>query len=226
MDAGRREQVHAALAVMFGTDVCVAVTDPKAPQPAVMDVEQTAISNAIPARQLEFAAGRAAARLAMSDLGLDPAAIPAGDDRAPIWPDTMVGSISHTGDICAAVVALRHGDLSLGMDIENASDIEADLIPTLCSTAEQARIAGPDHRRLAKLIFSAKEAAYKAQYPISKMLFGFDHLDVTLDIASASFTATFLKPAAPFKIGDTLPGRFAVVADMLVTGVKIEQNTA
>jgi len=217
-------QIQAAVATLFNEQVAIAVTDPKAPQPALMVSEGDAVAGAIPARQREFAAGRAAARAAMAQLGIDAKPIPADPDRAPIWPQGLTGSISHTDEICVAVVSRTVICHSLGLDIETATPLNVDLIATICSDTEQGRIAGPDHGFLAKLIFSAKEAVYKAQYPLTGQLFGFDHLDVTLDMTSGSFVATFLKPATPFAIGDTLPGRFVRVADHLVTAVAIGQG--
>ena len=224
MAVDRLDQVWAALGVVFWRDVSIAVTDPKVPQPVLMASEQSAVARAVPSRQLEFAAGRAVARTAMRGLGVTPCALPAGEDRAPIWPVGVVGTISHTATACAAVVAHAGDWRGLGVDIEDAAPLNQELVSAICSDRELDRIKGRDQLRLAKLIFSAKEAAYKAQYPISKLLFGFYHLDITLNISDGSFTATFLKPAAPFRVGDTLLGRFAYAADVLVTGVVIGQD--
>ena len=218
-------QVQAAVTTLFDVPVAVGVTDPKAPQPALMDDEFRTVADAIPARQREFAAGRAAARAAMAQLGMKPAAILTSADRAPIWPAGVVGSISHTDGFCIAALCHSADAQSLGVDIEDAAPLDQDLIPMICSQVEQDRIAGPEAGHLAKLIFSAKEAAYKAQYSISGLLFDFDQLDVTLEQGNGSFVATFVKSAAPFKAGDTLPGRFVYVADHLVTAVAIGQDT-
>ncbi len=219
-------QVQRAVEHLLGGDVAVAVTDPRVAHPDLMEGELPAVAGAIAARHREFAAGRAAVRRAMADLGLAPVAIPAAADRAPVWPDDVIGSISHSDTICIAVVALSGHLRALGIDIEAATPLDTDMITTICSATEQARIAGKDQGMLAKLLFSAKEAAYKAQYPLSGLLFGFDHLDIVLDPAAGTFTATFLKPAPPFQVGCTLPGRFVQVADILVTAVVIGQNTA
>ena len=217
-------QVQAAVAALFDVAVSVQVTDPKALHPALMDSEQSAVANAVPARQREFAAGRAAARAAMVDLGLTPVAVLAGSDRAPIWPTDVVGSISHTDGLCVAVLCHSAGAQSLGVDIEEATPLDQALSLIICTEVEQKRIAGPDASQLAKLIFSAKEAAYKAQYPLTGLLFGFDHFDVKIDESNQAFIVTFLKPAPPFRVGDTLPGRFARVAGQLVTAVTIRQK--
>lgn len=74
------------------------------------------------------------------------------------------------------------------------------------------------------MIFAAKEAAYKAQFPMTGMLFGFDALDVTFDVSAGSFAARFTQPVGDFAVGDCLPGRFVESAGHLVTGVAIGQR--
>ena len=215
---------RAAIAALFGAAVAVAVTDPRGPNPAPIGSEADHLSRALPKRQGEFAAGRAAARQALGMLGHPAAPIPAGEDRAPVWPKGITGSISHGGTLCAAALA-DQPDL-IGLDIEPDTPLNAGLLDRICTPEEAAAIAGPDQLALAKLIFSAKEAAYKAQYPLSRTIFGFDHMAVTLDLPNGTFTARFLKPVAPFAADDTLPGRFTRVAGHLVTAVHSPQGAA
>ncbi|MFK7837222.1 MAG: 4'-phosphopantetheinyl transferase [Sulfitobacter sp.] len=213
----RLARAQAVIAALFDNAVAVAVTDPRAAQPEALGGEADHLSRAFPTRKQEFAAGRAAARSAMARLGHAPQPIHAAKDRAPIWPEGIAGSISHKATLCAA--AVTDAPVLFGLDIEENTDLAADLMSAICSDAELDRIKGPHQARLAKLIFSAKEAAYKAQYPETGMLFGFDHMDVTLDLAAQTFTATFVQPAGCFAVGDTLPGRFDEAADHLVTAV-------
>lgn len=218
----RLDQVQAAVASLFAPCVGVGVTDPQGSQPPTMGSEAAHLVSARPRRKTEFAAGRAAARKAMASLNLAACPILADTDRAPIWPMGIQGSISHTSSLCAAVVG--PAPLFLGLDIEDDTDLASDLFETICSKAELARIAGPDQPRLAKLIFSAKEAAYKAQYPMTRQLIGFEVFDVTLDQTQQRFTARFTKSVAAFAKGDCLQGRFACVADHLVTAVSLPQG--
>ncbi|KIN61600.1 Phosphopantetheinyl transferase PptA [Sulfitobacter noctilucae] len=210
-------QTQAVVARLFDgvAPVGVAVTDPRAPQPALIGNEAAHLTRAFPARKREFAAGRAAVRQAMASLDLPPKPVPADADRAPLWPDGLAGSISHSTSLCAAVVTCA--GMSLGVDLEEITDLEPGLLSSICSDQELARIAGPDQLRLAKLIFSTKEAVYKAQYPLTGLLIGFDHVDIALDLRRLAFTATFVKPAGCFTVGDQLPGRFDGVANHLVT---------
>ena len=58
--------------------------------------EALSIVNAVPRRYLEFATGRECARRAMAALGHATASIPRAQDRVRMWPDDLVGSITHT----------------------------------------------------------------------------------------------------------------------------------
>ncbi|MDK3019173.1 4'-phosphopantetheinyl transferase family protein [Pseudodonghicola flavimaris] len=205
-------------------DVAVAATDPRTPQPALWPEERAGLPRARPARLREFAAGRSAARHALAQLGLPPAAIAHGIDRAPVWPAGVVGSISHCSNACVAVLA-RAGRLSaLGIDLEEEVALPLDLIPAICTPAEAARLALlPPARRglIAKVIFSAKEAAYKAQFPLSGRLFGFQTLEVRLEPETGRFSADFLQDIPPFRSGTRLQGHFVIGQGLIATIVTL-----
>ena len=170
---------------------------------------------AAPARLAEFSAGRHAARLALAALGLPPVAIPMAADRAPVWPEGVAGSISHTRRACLA--AARRGG-GLGIDLEEDEDLPEDLWDSVLLPGERRWARGQAAPgRAAKLVFSAKEAAYKAQYSRSRALFGFDML--ALSFAGDGFTATFRAPAAPFAAGDRLHGRWGRAGGHVLTVV-------
>lgn len=212
-------QVQAIIATLLPAEVAVAVTDPLAQPDDVFGPEAAHLAKAVPKRRREFAAGRLAARQAMAALGHVYSPVFAGTDRAPIWPAGLHGSISHSDTLCAA--AITKAPLSIGLDMEPFTPLSEALLPSICSDAESARIAGPDQARLAKLIFSAKEAAYKAQYPITVEVFGFHHFDVLLDADAQTFKATFTQSVGAFATGKTLHGRFAQALDHIVTAVTI-----
>jgi len=183
--------------------VAVAAADPRQLHP-VLDGE--ALPGAVPARLREFSAGRHAARAAMAALGAPIAAIPPGDDRAPIWPAGITGSITHSASACLAAVALCGVIDGLGLDLEEDAPLEAALWPEICRP-EELTLLGDTPGLQARLIFAVKEAAYKAQYARSATLFGFDGLSVTL--TATVFSARFTRAVAPFAAGHTVQGRWA-----------------
>ena len=83
-----------ALAALLGPDAGVGYAAIEGTH-GLLPEEAPAIARAIPKRQAEFAAGRRAARAALTTLGHPAQAIPVGDRRAPIWPQGTVGAITH-----------------------------------------------------------------------------------------------------------------------------------
>ena len=181
--------------------------------------ELRAVENAVPHRRLEFAAGRAAARAAMRAAGLAEAAIPMDDDRAPIWPSGMVGSITHAEDVALAAVASLDVVAGLGLDAEPDAPLPDDVLSEICDGEECAWIAGQAQPlRWARLIFVAKEAAFKCQYPASKTIFGFDGMRIGIDVERGALTAAFRRAIPPFSEAEVLHGRFARSAGLVVAG--------
>jgi 4'-phosphopantetheinyl transferase EntD len=131
--------------------------------------EAAHLGRAVPKRVSEFAAGRLCARRALAEFGIVDFPIRAAADRQPIWPESMVGSITHTAGFCAAVAARRQGADALGLDSEVVGDVRVEIWPRICAATEIDWVESlPASQRPAAvtLIFSAKEAFYKCQYPL------------------------------------------------------------
>lgn len=216
------------LAGMFDPDVCVAQGDPRAEWDEPLPGEEAAITRASALRRREFLAGRALARQAMRGLDFASQPIPAGDDRAPVWPAGMTGSISHCEDWCVAAAArVEDGYLSIGLDIEPALPLDPDLIEDVCTPEECGWLAlQPASLRnvLARAMFSAKECAYKCQYPLSRTLLDFQAMSIRLDQAASTFVARFEVDVAPFEQGDELRGRLSIGNGYIVTGVALKHG--
>ena len=131
--------------------------------------EAVSVAHAVSGRVQEFAAGRLCARRALEAFGIRGFPVRMASDRQPVWPESLVGSITHTAGLCAAVLAERTRVLGLGLDTEVVGAVKRNLWPSICSTDERAWIeslAADAQRAAATLIFCAKEAFYKCQYPL------------------------------------------------------------
>jgi 4'-phosphopantetheinyl transferase EntD len=201
--------------------IAVSATDPRGDH-AAYDEELAAIPGAVPKRLREFSAGRVAARQAMAELGAPPLAVPMGSDRAPIWPAPLVGTITHCDAACLAAVAWTGEVRMLALDIEEDTPLTDDLLDTVCTSAERRWLdTQPDPGQAAKAIFSAKECAYKAQYPLSQTLFDFQTLEVELGDDHKQFVARFTRSVPPFAQGDQIPGKIARGDGLIVTSVAV-----
>lgn len=163
----------------------------------ILAAERSLIAGAVPARQSEFAAGRACARRALEALGLSATAIPAGPDRMPLWPEGIVGSISHDADSAFAVAGCTQDWIGIGLDVELCGDVPSEIASLICSDEERAASAhwgaGLD---FIALTFSAKESVFKCFYPLTRKFL--DFLDVVIrwqphsdDRTSGRFDALF-----------------------------------
>jgi 4'-phosphopantetheinyl transferase EntD len=79
---------------------------------------------------------------------------------APFWPKGVVGSLAHDDEFAIAAVALQSDVARLGVDIEPAEPLPSDLVDRVLSVGEK-RLTKID-RVTSRLIFSCKEAVYKA----------------------------------------------------------------
>lgn len=168
------------------------------------------LPGAIPARLAEFVAGRSAARQALRGLGLTAGAIPMGADRAPLWPQAATGSISHCAGACLAVAGLRGAYRGLGLDLEPLLPLPRDLWSSVLRPEEQQAIDAlpPMQQGLQALrIFVAKEAAYKAQYPITQQIFDFQTLRIIW--TDQDFIAEFCVAVPPIEKHFHISGRCA-----------------
>lgn len=173
-----------------------------------------AVSGAVPKRQREFAAGRAAARAALVAAGMAPVALPRAEDRAPLWPPEVAGSITHSRSVALAV-ALRGGPTP-GIDIEPDEDLPANVLATLLSKDERAATGS---LRLARVVFSAKESFFKAQHPRTGRMIGFDAAHVVLQDGRFALTVAEDLPGLP--AGTRLAGHWAAAGGHILTALVI-----
>ncbi|MGL5909828.1 MAG: 4'-phosphopantetheinyl transferase family protein [Phycicoccus sp.] len=154
---------------------------------ALLPEERGVIVGAGPDRVTQFATGRHCARLALAHLGADGSSPLLPDARgAPRWPAGITGSITHTPGWTGALVARtgRRGVAAVGLDAERAAPLPAGVLDVVASPAERERLArltdDDPSRPWDVLLFSAKEAAYKAWYPLAGTVLAHDAVAVDL----------------------------------------------
>lgn len=162
---------------------------------------------AVPQRRGEFLAGRLCAIHALRQIGCLGPVGRAG--RAPLWPSGVVGSISHAGDMAMAVVSTIHSRLGVDCEWILSETTTADIAPLILSPHD--RRACPDGWPLPQfltLVFSAKEAAYKA---LSR-----DLTDIP-DFHEATITHIGPEQLSLSFRGQTLPIAYALKQGLVVT---------
>lgn len=133
------------------------------------DIVPASLHPAIPARcvrsrQLSFLAGRLCAEQALAGLPLTAAVLARDPSGRPRWPVGVTGSITHSPTLAAAVAAWSPQPDGLGVDCEPlaAGGQLDDIVSACCTAADRACLPSRAAGTVATLIFSAKEAGYKA----------------------------------------------------------------
>lgn len=150
----------------------------------LLPAEAAKLGRAVLQRVQEFTAGRLCARRALAEFGIVDFPIRVGDDRQPVWPDLMIGSITHTAGFCAAAVVERRGVAAVGLDSEVVGDVKPKIWSRICVPREiewVRSLPAPEQAAAVTLIFCAKEAFYKCQYAVVRERLNF--ADVTVEAA-------------------------------------------
>ena len=186
------------------------------------------MKKAVLKRVQEFAAGRLCARALLAEFGIHDFPIKVADDRQPVWPETLVGSITHTAGLCAAVVAPRSVLRAVGLDSEVAGSVKAELWPSICTADEidwLRSLPQAQQAMAATLIFSAKEAFYKCQYPLAREWLGFH--DARVEVLSwGAPRGTFMihatrRIALAERAALPLQGRYSFHEQFLTAGIAL-----
>lgn len=181
-------------------------------------------------RHIEFLAGRWCVREALRAQLPERAGITVGhdDSRAPVWPDGLVGSITHTQNFVSSAVAPSEAVRSLGIDSEVRFSVErarrlGGHFARPRELADLAR-AGLDEGDLATLVFSLKESVFKCLHPFVRGYFGFQVAHVVEVSAREGRARVRLVEGLTreFHAGCELEGRFDLGGDHLHTALVID----
>jgi 4'-phosphopantetheinyl transferase EntD len=225
---GNPARLSAELTALFPPGAVVAELRGNAPLTLLTPSELQFISHCADKRIQDFAAGRACAHRALQEFGITGFSLLSGLDRAPIWPPSIAGSITHTDGCRAAVVAPERHFRSLGLDCEAIEAVHQELWSRICSPPELNRLQGlspPERQHQAALIFAAKEAFYKCQYPLTKQWVGFE--DVVIEpVAGDPDSGTFtVLPQRSLPLDSNLvaalPGRFLFRELWVLAGIAV-----
>ncbi|MBD9733810.1 4'-phosphopantetheinyl transferase superfamily protein [Streptomyces sp. H28] len=177
--------------------------------------EAAYMARAVDKRRREFTAVRSCARRAMERLGVPAQPLVPGERGAPQWPSGLTGSMTHCAGYCAAAL-VRAGDLaSVGIDAEVHGPLPEGVLSSVSLPQEAARIGRLVGERPEvhwdRLLFSAKEAVYKAWFPLTGRWLDFMEADIDLfpdpgERTRGGFRAELLVPGP--RVGGRTVGSF------------------
>ncbi len=183
-------------------------------------------------RRATFAAGRIGAAHAMELLDRTPVPVLVGPTREPLWPSGLIGSITHTQQrgrfesiVAYTALAPDPGNTGIGIDAELLGRVTSDLTRRILTDDERLlveRLPPGERDRFVALAFSAKEALYKAQFPLTGAWLGFH--DAELD---SDGTRIRLVAGGPLTgvVDDPVRVRSLVVDDRIVAAVVVRRSS-
>jgi 4'-phosphopantetheinyl transferase EntD len=145
-------------------------------------------------KRTEFVLGRTAVRQALRELGEKYAPVLRGGYGEPLWPDGILGSITHCWPWAVALVVRSGRPFAIGIDLESLEKTgRADISRVICTAAELdwVRHGSSSNKRLA-MIFSAKETVYKGFHRFCRQYIDFQDVELSWLTERQSFAVSFL----------------------------------
>jgi enterobactin synthetase component D / holo-[acyl-carrier protein] synthase len=199
-------------------------TDP--PDLTPLPEEEPLIAKSVAKRRNEFITVRYCARLALEELGVPPVPILKGVKGEPCWPDGVVGSLTHCEGFRGAAVGRNDAARSVGIDAEPHDVLPKGVLDAISLPAERSELGAlPRELHWDRILFCAKEATYKAWFPVTHRWLGFEDAHITFTVDDGGTTGGFasevlIDPAAlsgpPL---NTLRGRWSVRDGLALTAI-------
>ncbi|MFD6392910.1 4'-phosphopantetheinyl transferase Npt [Nocardia sp. NPDC060259] len=193
--------------------------------------EEHLIAKSVEKRRRDFIGARHCARLALEQLGEPPVAIGKGERGMPLFPRGVVGSLTHCDGYRAAAMAHALRFRSVGIDAEPHGALPDGVLESVSLPAERDWLAGAPSAglHLDRLLFCAKEATYKAWFPLTLRWLGFEDAHITFEIdsrtadsGSGTFHTKLLVPGMTNDGGAPLTafgGRWLIADGLILTAI-------
>lgn len=203
-----------------------AYSDP--PGLAPLAEEKPLIAKSVAKRRNEFITVRHCARIALGQLGVSSVPILKGEKGEPLWPEGVVGSLTHCTGYRGAVVGRVGAVRSVGIDAEPHDVLPNGVLDAVSLPDERTEIPRvlPAGLHWDRILFCAKEATYKAWFPLTKRWLGFEDARITFEAdgpgsAVGGFVSRILiDPQALFGPPLTeLRGRWSVDRGLVLTAI-------
>ncbi len=192
--------------------------------------EEAHVAQAVEERQEEYASSRACARRALGRLQVPAAPIPTGPRGEPLWPRGVVGSITHCRGYRGCAVARSADILAVGIDAEPHAALPEGVLGEVAFGEELdmlKRLTGAEPGVFwDRLLFSAKEAVYKAWFPLTHRWLGFEEAALSIEPDANTFTAALLVkgPTGPGGELRALAGRWTARDGLLFTAIVLARR--
>ncbi|MCS4490941.1 4'-phosphopantetheinyl transferase [Corynebacterium sp. ES2794-CONJ1] len=188
--------------------------------------EQAAVHHAVDKRKAEFGDGRFCAHQALRALGCESGhPIVRGERGMPVWPEAVSGSLTHTDGLRAAVVAPRSRVRSMGLDAEIAEHLPEGILGSIARRGELAQLEQLRKQGITcadRLLFCAKEATYKAWFPLTHRWLGFEQAEIDIRLDGNFVSYLLVRPTpVPF-----IEGRWMIADGYIIAATAVLSESA
>jgi len=149
----------------------------------LFETEAKTVTSQVAEKRRASGAARIVGRELLKQLGVAEQAIPKRISGAPLWPDGVTGSFAHDHLVAVAAAGLTRDVGALGIDVEPATPLPADMLDLVTTPRERIGIDGDPLR--GRVLFVVKEAVYKAVHPVDGKFLDYHDIDVDLDAQKA-----------------------------------------
>jgi 4'-phosphopantetheinyl transferase EntD len=196
------------------------------PEWQMFSSEAAIVANAAAKRRREFCTVRYCGREALRKIGASAAPILPDTDGTPRWPVGVVGSLTHCSGYRAAVVARSSALRGVGIDAEVDVALPPAVPDLVLRDEERAQLRTMaetyPHRHWDTILFCAKEAVFKAWFPITRSWL--DFLDVSVTVRPAGTFLAFVHRSLLAGIGPVFAGRWVVGNGVIVAATSVSQR--
>jgi len=119
----------------------------------------------------------------LEQLGIKPTEILSDTGKQPLWPEGVIGSISHSSQLTGAIIRKSKDIVSVGPDIETIGGVELTMWDILFLESEQQflnNLNEEDRKVYPTLLFSMKKSFYKFQFPLTKQFLEFCDVEFSM----------------------------------------------
>ncbi len=150
----------------------------------LLPLESKTVSARNASRRRMSGAALHAARILLAERGLVDVSIPRAPSGEPLWPAGIAGSLAHDDEMAVAAIGSAAEFSAIGIDVEPSVPLPAD-ISTLVRHKDDRPGMWDGYPLGVRLLFSAKEAVYKAVFPVDHVILDYGEIAVDLENGQA-----------------------------------------
>jgi enterobactin synthetase component D / holo-[acyl-carrier protein] synthase len=174
-------------------------------------------------RRSEFLAGRYCAQKTLIDAGSRNTQVRVGSNNTPYWPFGFVGSLTHCAGLSIAYASKRSDYKNIGVDVEKimSRDFAQKVSKLVFPEDEKVHDWPLSYESLLTIVFSAKEAVFKAIYHDVGYVFGFDKVKLIKVERSYLILEIGENLSESWVKGDRISIHYEIFGDLVFTLVAI-----